>query len=118
MALLEACADRVPWPPIRTCANTAEPTEAHSQAVKDHLAAPNLNGDSANCEPADTIPTAPAHRNPDAHRAAEARGRGQAGTHIAGLPPAISDATPTGMRSPFGQTATTVASETANALLS
>jgi hypothetical protein len=32
--------------------------------------------------------------------------------------PATSDATPTGMRSPLGQTATTVASDTANALLS
>jgi hypothetical protein len=44
-------------------------------------------------------PGAPAHRNPDAHRAAAAMGRGQEGTLTPGLPPATSDAMAAGMRS-------------------
>src|SRR5215813_13565487 len=55
MALLKACADRVPRRPYGHVPNTAEPTKAHNQAVKDHCAAPNLHGDPANCEPAATI---------------------------------------------------------------
>src|SRR5262249_12853764 len=54
MALPETCADRVPRPPYRACANTAEPIEAHTQRAKDHRAAPNLHG-PANCQPAGAI---------------------------------------------------------------
>ena len=46
-----------------------------------------LHSDPGSCEPPDTIPSAPAHHKPDAHRAAEATGRGQARTHTPGLPP-------------------------------
>jgi len=34
--------------PTGACANTAEPTKAHSQGVKDHRATPNLHGDPDN----------------------------------------------------------------------
>jgi hypothetical protein len=53
-------------------------------------------------------PGAPAHRKPDAHRAAAAAGRGQARTLTLGRP-ATSDAMAAGMRSAFGRTTTTVA---------
>ena len=61
-------------------------------------------------------PGAPAHRKPDTHRAAAAAGRGQARTLTPGRP-ATSDAMAAGMRSASRRTATTVASDTANALL-
>ena len=48
-------ADRVPRRPYPACANTAEPTKAHSQEVKDHSAAPHPHGDPANGEPAGAI---------------------------------------------------------------
>src|SRR5262249_39908873 len=41
---------------LRACANTAEPTKAHSQEVKDHSAAPHPHGDPANGEPGGTPP--------------------------------------------------------------
>ena len=86
MTLPEAHAHHVPRPPTRAFVNTAEPAKPGSQGVKDRRATRTLHSDPGSCEPPDTIPSAPAHRKPDAHRAAEAMGRGQAGTHTPGLP--------------------------------
>ena len=78
--LLETCADRVPRPPYGACANTAEPTEAHSQGAKDHRAAPNLYGDPDNCEPADTIPGLTGSRRARRSPGCSSCGRRQAAT--------------------------------------
>src|SRR5262249_53528395 len=47
---------------LRACANTAEPTKAHSQEVKDHSAAPHPHGDPANGEPTGAIRAHRRHR--------------------------------------------------------
>ena len=86
MTLPKAHTNHVPRPPTRAFANTAEPAKPGSQGVKDRRATRTLHSDPGSCEPPDTIPSAPAHRKPDAHRAAEAMRRGQAGTHTPGLP--------------------------------
>ena len=66
MALLAARADHVPRPPTRAFVNMAEP--AKPAASKIAQPPPDQHTDPDNCEPADTIPGAPAHRKPDAHR--------------------------------------------------
>jgi hypothetical protein len=87
MALPEAHAHHVPRPPTRAFVNTAEPAKPAVKGSKIAEPPRTLHSDPGTCEPPDTIPSAPAHRKPDAHRAAEAMGRGQAGTHTPGLPP-------------------------------
>jgi hypothetical protein len=66
---------------------------------------PELHSAPDSCEPADTIPGAPAHRKPDTHRAASAVRRGQVGTLTPGLPHTTSDAMAASMRTAFAQTA-------------
>ena len=62
---LEARADRMPRPPYRACANTAEPIEAHSRGAKDHRVAPICTAAPTANRPAPSAPaggTAPARR--------------------------------------------------------
>ena len=60
--------------------------ETGSQGIKDRSATLDQHTDPDNCEPADTIPGAPAHPQAGTHRAAAAVRRGQARTLTPGLP--------------------------------
>jgi hypothetical protein len=103
-----------PWKPVEKTAEPAKP------AVKGSKIAEPPPTCTAAPAAANRRTPSPAHRltgSPDAHRAAVAAGRGQAGALTPGLPPATADAMTAGMRSAFARTATTVASNTANALL-
>ena len=118
MTLPEAHAHHVPRPPTRAFVNTAEPAKLGSQGVKDRRATPDPAQRPRQLR-------TPGHHpqrtgSPQARRAPGRRSYGtRAGQNAhARAAPATSDATPTGMRSPLGQTATKVASDTANALLS
>jgi hypothetical protein len=109
MALPKTRADHEPRPPTRAFVNPAEPAK---RAVKgSNIAEPPRQLRTGGHHPWRT-----SHRTPDAHQAAAATGGGQAGALTPG-PAAASDAMAAGMRSAFGRTATTVASDAANALL-
>jgi len=118
MALLETRADDVPRSPTRAFANRQN--QANPAVKGSKIAEPPriCTATPDSCEPADTTPGAPANHKPDAHQAAAAAGRGQTGTLTPGLPHATSGAMAAGIRSAFGRTTTTVASDTAIALLS
>jgi len=60
--------------------------ETGSQGIKDRSATLDQHTDPDNCEPADTIPGAPAHRKPDAHRTAATADVSRAGVLKPGLP--------------------------------
>lgn len=109
MALLEACADRVPRRPIRAVVNTAEPVKPTVKGSK--IAEPpricRATPTTANRRA--PSPAAPANRKPDAHRAAVAAGT-WAGLGAQGRPAHVAlDATAAGMRAALRQAAMTVA---------
>src|SRR5262249_57380657 len=100
------------WGPtasLRTCANTADPTKAHSKEVKDHSAAPHPHGAPANGEPAGAIrahrrystcgtragqgaQARPAHAAADARRPAPEPSLGRAAPTVAVFTPTSTQA--------------------------
>lgn len=116
IALLDARADHVPRPPTRAFPSTAEPAKP---AVKESKSAEPPQA----CTATRQLRTS-GHRPRHTGSPQAGRSPGRSSWWDAGSPgrsrqasPATSDAMAAGMRSAVGRTATTVASNTANALL-